>query len=76
MVGSEKQTYVAEVDGIAIVAFRAVDDSDARTLVDDDLRFFGQLNFAHPDGSPLWDGISPIAIRLADPSERGSRNQY
>ena len=51
-------TYVAVIDGKAVLAFRAVDDDQARAIIDDqegsmrsDLKVL-----VGTDGKPLWDG--------------------
>jgi hypothetical protein len=68
------KTYVAEINGDAVVAFRATDDDDANDIVSDedgDLR--ESLNessgFIRADGSPLWDGKSEIIARPATEAE-------
>ena len=55
-------TYVAVIDGKAVLAFRAVDDDQARAIVDDqegsmrsDLKVL-----VGTDGKPLWDGSPPF----------------
>ncbi len=68
------KTYVVEINGEAIMAFRALDDEDAHDLASDedgDLR--QSLNESsgviREDGSPLWDGTSEIKVRPATESE-------
>ncbi len=60
-------TYVAVIDGKAVLAFRAVDDDQARAIIDDqegsmrsDLKVL-----VGTDGNPLWDGKSAIEVREA-----------
>ncbi len=60
-------TYVAIIGGKAVLTFRAVDDDQARAMIDDqkgsmrsDLRVL-----VGSDGKPLWDGKSPIQVREA-----------
>jgi hypothetical protein len=72
--GWNMKTYVAEINGEAIVAFRATGDDDANAIVNDEngelqqvLNGFSQLFRA--DGSPLWDGQSEIKTRLATEAE-------
>ena len=60
-------TYVAIVGGKAVLTFRAVDDDQARAMIDDqegsvrsDLKVLVDM-----DGKPLWDGKSAIQVREA-----------
>jgi hypothetical protein len=60
-------TYVAIIDGKAVLTFRAVDDDQARAMIDDqegsvrsDLKVLVDM-----DGKPLWDGKSAIQVREA-----------
>jgi hypothetical protein len=68
------KTYVAEINGEAVIAFRAMDDDDAHDLVSDqDGDLQQSLNessgFVRADGSPLWDGKSEIIARAATKAE-------
>ena len=68
------KTYVAEINGEAVVAFRAIDDDDARDMVsDEDGDLQQSLNessgIVRADGSPLWDGKSEIIARPATQAE-------
>jgi hypothetical protein len=68
------KTYVAEIQGEAIVAFRAMDDDDAHDIVNDedsDLRqsLDESSGVVRADGSPLWDGKSEIIARPATDAE-------
>jgi hypothetical protein len=70
----EMKTYVAEIHGEAVMAFRAMDDEDARDMVnDEDGELRQSLNessgIIRPDGSPLWDGKSEIIARPATEAE-------
>jgi hypothetical protein len=68
------RTYVAEINGEALIAFRAEGDNDAYHIVNEtngDLRlglngFFGLVRV---DGNPLWDGETEIKVRPATGSE-------
>jgi len=65
------QTYVAEINGEALMAFRALDDVEARAMADDpegDVRT-SLLEVVRVDGSALWDGASPIDVRIAKEHE-------
>jgi hypothetical protein len=68
------KTYVAEINGEAVVAFRAMDDDDAHDMVsDEDGDLQQSLNessgIVRADGSPLWDGKSEIVARPATEAE-------
>jgi hypothetical protein len=68
------KTYVAEVNGEAVMAFRAMDDDDAHDMVsDEDGDVQQSLNqdsgVVRTDGSPLWDGKSEIVARPATKAE-------
>jgi hypothetical protein len=68
------KTYVAEIAGEAILAFRAEDDAAARSIVCEErgglqLVVRGYSGLLRPDGRPLWDGASPIRYRLASSRE-------
>lgn len=68
------KTYVVEINGEAIMAFRALDDEDAHDLASDEEGELRQsLNESsgviREDGSPLWDGKSEIKVRPATESE-------
>src|SRR2546422_9108336 len=68
------RTYVVEINGEAIIAFRAEGDNDAYHIVNEtngDLQlglngFFGVVRI---DGNLLWDGETEINVRLATDSE-------
>ena len=58
-------TYVAIINGKAVLAFRAEDDDEARAIIEDeggsmrsDLRALAGM-----DGKSLWDGKSAIEVR-------------
>jgi hypothetical protein len=68
------KTYVAEIDGEAILAFRAENDEAARRIIGEEdagLEFVlrGYSGLLRADGRVLWDGTSPIRHRLASPQE-------
>jgi len=68
------KTYVAEINGEAVMAFRAMDDDDARDMAsDEDGDLQQSLNessgVVREDGSPLWDGKSEIKVRRATEAE-------
>jgi hypothetical protein len=71
------KTYVAEINGEAIIAFRAMDDEDAHDMVnDEDSELRESLDessgVVRADGSPLWDGKSKIIARRATEVEEES----
>ena len=64
-------SYVAIIVGKAVLTFRAVDDDQARAMIDDqegsmrsDLKVL-----VDTDGKPLWDGKSAIQVREATAAE-------
>jgi hypothetical protein len=64
--------YVAEINGEALIAFRADDEEEARAMADDDegdVRT-ALLEVVRVDGTPLWDGSSDIVVRVATDTER------
>ncbi len=64
--------YVAEINGEALIAFRADDDEEARAMADDsdgDVRG-ALLEVVRVDGTPLWDGTAVIGVRAASDVER------
>lgn len=67
------KTYVAEINGEAILAFRAETDDDARQKMNGEIQrdrngFAGLLR---ENGEVLWDGESEIETRLASDDEHG-----
>jgi hypothetical protein len=59
------ETYVVNVGGNAVLAFRAEDDEQARAVahssnMQSDLRTLTDM-----DGKPLWDGTSDIQVLRA-----------
>jgi hypothetical protein len=70
------KTPVAEVDGEAILAFRAQNDDAAERIIGEEDGGFqivvrGYSGLLLVDRRPLWDGTSPIRYRLASPHEHG-----
>jgi hypothetical protein len=65
------KTYVAEINGEAIMAFRAEDDVGALAFVNEENGDFqlGLYDVVRADGKPLWDGESAISPRLATAAE-------
>ncbi len=68
------KTYVAEINGEAVIAFRAMDDDDAHDMVSDEDGDVQQSldessGVLREDGSPLWDGKSEIKVRPATEAE-------
>ena len=62
-------TYVAEIDGRAVVAFRAADDDHAQTWIEDEEKVRSELLAIENDGKPLWDRAATISIRPANMEE-------
>jgi hypothetical protein len=73
------KTYVAEINGEAVIAFRAMDDDDAHDLVSDEdgdvQQSLNDSGIVRADGSPLWDGKSEIIVRSATEAEDESWRQ-
>jgi len=70
-------TYVAIIGGKAVLAFRAVDDDQARAMIDDqegsmrsDLKIL-----ISTDGKPLWDGKSAVEVREATATQHAEWKQ-
>jgi hypothetical protein len=63
------KTYVAEIDGRAIFAFRAVDDANAQAWLDVHAVMRHTLETIHSDGRRIWNGHAPIRARRASSSE-------
>jgi hypothetical protein len=68
------KTYVAEINGEAVIAFRAIDEDDAHDMITDaDGDVLQSLDessgIVRADGSPLWDGKSEIIARPATNAE-------
>jgi hypothetical protein len=63
------QTYVAEIDGRAIFAFRAVDDINAQAWLDIHAVMRHTLETVHSGGRRIWNGQAPILARRASASE-------
>jgi hypothetical protein len=68
------RTYIVEIDGEAVMAFRAEDYAEARTRVHGEESEQGGiktvlLEYDRDDGRPLWNGISKITARVANESE-------
>jgi hypothetical protein len=71
------KTYVASINGNAVLAFRAEDDDQARAIINDpeggmrsDL-----LTLIGADGKSLWDGKSAIQAREATPAQHAEWEQ-
>jgi hypothetical protein len=72
--GDAMRTYVAEIDGRAIVAFRAENDQDGQRIVFNEMNGGRQLGLNSDDafdtkGRVLWDGEAPITCRPASSEE-------
>jgi hypothetical protein len=64
------KTYVAEVNGEAVMAFRAMDDDDAHDMASDLQQSLNESSgMVREDGSALWDGKSEIRVRPATKAE-------
>jgi hypothetical protein len=68
------RTYVVEIEGESVMAFRAKDYEEAQTTVHGGESEQGGiktvlLEYDRTDGRPLWNGISQITARIANESE-------
>jgi hypothetical protein len=68
------KTYVAEINGEAVMAFRAMDDDDAYGIANKDegglqLGLTRGTGLIRADGRELWDGDSEINTRPATEEE-------
>jgi hypothetical protein len=63
------ETYVAEIDGRGIFAFRADDVACAQAWLDIHAVMRHALETKHCDGRPIWNGRAPIIARSATSSE-------
>jgi hypothetical protein len=70
-----KKTFVAVINGEAIMAFRAEDEDEAYDLVNESESENGGiktvlLEYDRADGGMIWDGASNIEVRPATVAER------
>ena len=63
------QTYVAEIDGRAIFAFRAADESCAQAWLDIHAVMRHTLARVQSGGRQIWNGRSDIVARKATTAE-------
>jgi hypothetical protein len=66
------QTYVAEVAGRAVIAFRAKDEIEAQEWIDTEEAVRSDLTVLENEGRPLWDGETPIVVRAATFAEKAA----
>ena len=68
------ETFVVEIAGEPVMAFRAEDHDEAQELVHGDDSERGGvkttlLEYEREDGQPLWDGASELTVRAATGEE-------
>jgi hypothetical protein len=63
------QTYVAEIDGLAVFAFRAADDANAQAWLDIHAVMRHTLETLHSGGRRIWNGRAQIIARKASARE-------
>jgi hypothetical protein len=63
------KTYVAEIDGRAIFAFRAADDVNAQAWLDIHAVMRHTLETLHSRGQRIWNGRAQILARRASARE-------
>ena len=66
------QTYVAEIDGRAVIAFRASNDAEAQMWLYTKEAVRSDLAVLQNEGRPLWDGETPIVVRAATFAEKAA----
>jgi hypothetical protein len=59
------QTYVAEIDGRAVIAFRASSAAEAQIWLENNKAVRADLAAPENGGRPLWDGKAEIVARAA-----------
>ena len=59
------QTYVAEIDGRAVIAFRASSAAEAQIWLENNKAVRADLAASENGGPPLWDGKAEIVARAA-----------
>jgi len=69
------QTYVAEIDGRPIFAFRSVDDACAQAWLDIHGLMRRTLERLQSGGRAVWDGQSAIIARKATSDESATWSQ-
>jgi len=69
-------TYVVEIGGKPVLAFRAETDDEAEDAIEDEDGMRSDLReLTGPDGNRLWDGKSPLAVRRASAAEHAEWEQ-
>jgi hypothetical protein len=63
------KTYVAEIDGRAVLAFRAENEREADAWLHTSEAIRDDLAVLENEGRPLWDGESEISVRYASNGE-------
>ena len=64
------QTYVAEIEGRAVIAFRAENEGEAQMWIDNEEGVRAELKVLENEGRPLWDGTAKISVRAATVAEQ------
>jgi hypothetical protein len=68
------ETFVVEIAGEPVMAFRAEDEEEAQELVNGDDSARGGIKtvlaeYGREGGKPLWDGASELTVRAATQAE-------
>ena len=66
------QTYVAEIYGRAVMAFRAKNGLEAQNWLDTAQIVRAELMVLQSEGKPLWDGRMEIIARAATLAEKAA----
>jgi hypothetical protein len=67
------QTYVAEIDGRAVLSFRAENEREAQMWIDSEEEVRAELKVLENEGRRLWDGKAKISVRAATVAEQLAR---
>jgi hypothetical protein len=66
------RTYVAEIEGRAVIAFRAKSAEEAQFWIGSAKAVRADLAVLEDEGRPLWDGQTEIRVRAANYAEQAA----
>jgi hypothetical protein len=70
------KTYVVEIGGKAVLAFRAETDDEANATIEEENAMRSDMRaLTGPDGNPLWDGRAAVQVRPATAAEHAEWEQ-
>ena len=67
------QTYVAEIEGRAVMSFRAENECEAQLWINSEEEVRAELKVLENEGRPLWNGRAIISVRAATVAEQLAR---